>query len=121
VHHYVEGVISAVRAAEPDGRGGLLRIKSDADREQVIDYLTRERNAAQARVDSFFGPPQLNSVSTAMQALILTELLLAEPDKPVDLYVVSRAQSYAGGQVAEHIEEAADDLVSFAPRSLEVV
>jgi len=123
MYPYVEQIfsdLSQLPATELSGFGGYLRIKSDADSERILDFLTEERDAAQKEVESLLMPPRLLSFSVPMQILLLTELLLAMPHEPIDIHVLGKVQ---GGQayVAERLEEAANALVMFAPRSLEVV
>jgi hypothetical protein len=122
MHHYVQSVCALLSAAPKDGDGNCLRIRPEAGRARAIAYLTAERNAAAAEVRSLEPrtAPQLLNFSAPMQMLILTELLLAEPDKPVDIRALNLVQG-RGPYVAQRIEEAAKDLIAMAPRLLEAV
>ena len=119
MHGYVEDVLTRVRPSKSAGRGGYLRIKSSADWQQVHAFLTEERDAAQAELESMQMPPRLLNLSIPMQVLILTERLLKEPEAPADILAINMAQS-SGGYVAERIEKAVDGLMTKAPWLFEV-
>ncbi len=122
MHDYVRSVIALLSDAPKDGRGNYLRIRPEAGRERVIAYLTDERNAAQEEVNQQEGKvvPQLLTFSVPMQMLVLSELLLANLDQPVDLRALNLVQG-RGAYVANRIEEAVEELTMMAPRLLEVV
>lgn len=116
---YAEDVVRAVLGVTwSDGRGGYLRIMTDADPEHAQTVLTEERDAAQVAVGGMQGPSAIQR-SSAMQILILTSLLLSRPDRAVDLRVVSEVQDGVG--IPQSLEMAAKDLAAMFGRTLEIV
>ncbi len=120
MHSYVEQILSQLQPTRYPGRGGYLRIKPSADPQHVCTYLIHERSAALVEVASRQMPPRLLNFSVPMQMLILLELMIARPTKPIDVRAIAMVQ---GGQayVAERLEAAANELVMMAPALLEVV
>lgn len=105
--------IARAMPAQSDGHGGHLRIKEGASLEAALGRLGDERELALLELGH-----SRNPASIAMQTLVLAELLINKPDRPIDLWALSRAQQ-ANGVVAGCIEAAAHGLVDLYPRLFE--
>jgi hypothetical protein len=120
MHPYVNMVISQIDPRKSQGCGGYLRIRPGA-KKQACAFLIKERNAAQTWVDKARISGPLLNAEVPMQMLILTQLMLTDPDTPVDIRAVVMAQLLNRGYVSKRIENAVRGLVLLSDGLLEVV
>ncbi len=120
MHFYEQQVTVSMQSAQPDGRGGYLRIKSDRGVEHARTILTEENEAARTDIDNMQGPHQVISQCVAMQMLIVTSLLLRRLDQPIDIRALNLSQ-HGSRRTAESLEEAISGLTTMFPQTFEVV
>lgn len=117
MHSHAKRVVAAVRSGQAAKKGRYLRVMPGASLNLIRSYLQEERSTAEKEVAGR-GSSALTNCTTAMQTLILTELLLSKPSEPVNIDAICAAQGN-DRYVVQSLEQAVELLKIMGPRLLE--